>query len=93
MGFKHNIYMNGDYSEWSLARMARISYYPAKAIDEYGLGVWLVNLQEIVNIVEGARERGRRCIFTARAGRVVHPRLRWRSWSRRIGLSKQQLIL
>jgi len=57
MGFKHDIDLNGDYSERSLARVAGISYYPVKTIDEYGLGVWLMNLQEIVSIIEKASRR------------------------------------
>jgi hypothetical protein len=57
MGFTHDIDLNADNSERSLAKGAGLSYHPVKAIDEYDLEVWLRKLQEVVDIVEKASRK------------------------------------
>jgi len=57
MGFTHDIDLNGDNSERSLARRAGIPYHPVKTTDEYGLRVWLKNLRGVVDIIEKAAKK------------------------------------
>jgi Dual specificity phosphatase, catalytic domain len=60
MGFKHDIDLNADNSERSLAKRAGISYHPVKTTDEYSLGVWLKNLQDVVDIIGKAAKKRER---------------------------------
>jgi hypothetical protein len=57
MGFKHDIDLNADNSERSLARRAGIVYHPVKIIDEDGLQTWLENLHGVVDIIEEATRK------------------------------------
>ena len=68
-GFKHVIDLNADNSEKSLCKRAGLSYHPVKTVDEYGMNVWMKNLQKAVSIVDQAERAGDKVYLHCTYGR------------------------
>lgn len=68
-GFRHIIDLNEDSSERSLSKRAGLSYHPIKTIDEYGIEVWMKNLQETVDVIDQAARAGEKVYLHCTYGR------------------------